>query len=273
MPRAHGCAGAAAVPHARMPRQATETMWVRNEQGMSGWRRAVPTVAALMLVASFCALGAWQLQRADEKRELQADYDRRASQAAVQVGQRVQPPEALQFYRVEARGVYDVGYQVLLDNRVHDGVPGYHVLTPLRIGDGETRVLINRGWVPLGADRRQLPVVDPPAGTVAVRGLGTVPRDGLALGQPPPLAQDRPVVWAQFNLARYAAAAPFALQPVVVLLDPASDAGGYVRVWARLDAGIAVHQGYAFQWFALALAAVVGYIVLTVRAARRGGGY
>lgn len=233
-------------------------------------RRTVPTLAALVLVGAFCGLGIWQLYRADVKRELQAEYDRRATQAPLRVGAEVQPVEALQFYRVEARGVYDVGYQVLLDNRVHQGVVGYHVLTPLRIDGADTRVLVNRGWVPLGGDRARLPVIDPPAGSVSVSGIATVPRDGLSLGAPPPLARERPTVWAQLDLAQYARAVPFAVQPVVILLDPQSTAGGYARHWARLDAGIAVHQGYAFQWFALAAAVLVIYVVLTVRAVRRG---
>jgi surfeit locus 1 family protein len=51
----------------------------------------------------------------------------------------------------------------------------------------------------------------------------------------------------------------------VVLLDPDSAAGGYVRHWARLDTGIATHQGYAFQWFSLAIALAAIYILVNTR--------
>ncbi|MBI3898074.1 MAG: SURF1 family protein [Gammaproteobacteria bacterium] len=211
----------------------------------------------------------WQLQRADEKRTLQAEYDRRAVQAPMVVSSTVQPAAALQFSRIEARGFYESDYQLLLDNRIHQGMPGYHVITPLRIDNSDTRVLVNRGWVPLGDDRATLPVIDPPAGPVTVSGIATVPHDGLALGAPPPLTRARPTVWPQFDLARYARSVPFPVQPVVILLDPRSPAGGYVRAWARLDAGIAVHLGYAVQWFALASTVLVVYVVLWLRAKRR----
>jgi surfeit locus 1 family protein len=232
-------------------------------------RAVVPTFAAIVAIALFCVLGVWQLQRAEEKRALQAGYDRRATAAPVTVATERQAAAALQFHRVEATGRYEAEYQILLDNRMHQGVPGYHVLTPLRIADGEMRVLVNRGWVPLGADRSQLPAIDPPAGVVKVRGIATVPQLGFTLGEPAPLSRSAPAVWLQPDLAHYAGEAPFPIQPVLVLLDPASEAGGFIRSWSRLDTGIAVHQAYAFQWFMLALATLVIYAVLTVRAARR----
>jgi len=73
--------------------------------------------------------------------------------------------------------------------------------------------------------------------------------------------------WLYFDIPRYRAAVNFPVQPVVILLDPKSEAGGLVREWARLETGIAVHQGYAFQWFMLALTllALYGYFDLYPR--------
>jgi surfeit locus 1 family protein len=232
-------------------------------------KRLLPAFAALIVIGIFCALGLWQLQRAEEKRALQAEYDRRALQAPVALSAAVLPAETLQFFRVEAKGYYATDYQLLLDNRVHHGVAGYHVLTPLRIAGSETRVLVNRGWVPLGADRAQLPAIDPPRGEVTVSGVAVLPRAGFSLGTPDPLRRDAVTTWQQLDLARYAAETHLALQPVVILLDPQSPAGGFVRDWARLDTGIAVHQGYAFQWFALAVTVIVLLVYWSVRASRR----
>jgi surfeit locus 1 family protein len=230
----------------------------------------LPWVAAAAAIVLFISLGFWQLRRADEKRALQEAYDRRATQTEVTVDATVRPAQALQFHRVTASGTYETGYQVLLDNRMHQGAAGYHVITPLRIAGSETRVLVNRGWIGQGPNRAQLPVIDPPTGGVTVRGIATVPQAGLLLGQLSPLSPQGPTVWAQFDLAGYAAQVPFPIQPVLVLLDPASAAGGFERQWTRLDSGIAVHYGYAFQWFALAVATLVLSVVLTVRAYRRG---
>jgi cytochrome oxidase assembly protein ShyY1 len=38
------------------------------------------------------------------------------------------------------------------------------------------------------------------------------------------------------------------------LLSPDSaGAGGFTRKWHRLDTGIAINEGYAFQWFSMAV--------------------
>lgn len=226
-------------------------------------------VAALGAIVLFSSLGFWQLRRAEEKQALQSEYDRRADEPVLSIGATRESAEALQFYRVEARGSYEAAYQVLLDNRMHQGMPGYHVVTPLRVAGGNTRVLVNRGWMAAGTDRAHLPDIKIPTGPVLVRGIAMVPSVGFVPGKLPPLSPERPTVWTQFDLKRYAEEVPFPIQPVVVLLDSASMAGGYARDWARLDTGIAVHHGYAFQWFALAAASFVLYLVLTVRALRR----
>lgn len=228
-----------------------------------------PTLLVLVCLPVFVGLGFWQLERAEEKLRLQAEYDARASGPPVTVAPYPQRAEQLQFYRVRARGHYDPGYQVLLDNRVHQGRAGYHVLTPLRIEGGELRVLVNRGWVPLGADRTQLPHIEAPPGLQEITGIATVPAEQVfSLGDPTPVTRHWPQVWQHMDLRQYAALVPFPVQPVVVLLDPELP-GGYVRDWQRLDSGIAVHQGYAVQWFALAAALLGGYLFYGLRAARR----
>lgn len=227
-----------------------------------------PTVLVVVLLPAFLALGFWQLERAAEKERLQASYDARAARPAVRIEPRVQSVETLQFYRVTARGRYEPQYQVLIDNRVHRGRAGYHVITPLRIEDSDVRVLVNRGWIPLGPDRAHRPDIETPREPQEIMGIATVPAEKIfTLGDPAPLGLEWPQVWLHMDMKRYAQLVPFPVQPVVVLLD-AQAPGGFVREWARLDAGIAVHYGYAFQWFALAAALTAGYLFIGLRVGR-----
>lgn len=222
--------------------------------------RLGPSLLTFLGLLLFTGLGWWQLQRAEEKRLLQAEYNRRLQDSPVRIEARLQPAEELRFHRVIAKGYYEPAYQVLLDNRVHQGRAGYQVVTPLRIAGGEVRVLINRGWIPLGEDRARLPQIPTPAGLQQVRGVAVTPlKRVFAFARPPSQGPWQPV-WEYLDMERYAKAAPFAVQPVAVLLDPAN-AAGFVRVWERLDTGIATHQGYAFQWFALAGALFILYLI------------
>ena len=229
----------------------------------------VPSFAVALLLPLFLYMGYWQLQRAEEKRALQAEYDTRANGPAVQVERQVQRVEALRFYRIVASGHYETDRQILIDNRVHQGRVGYHVITPLRLENSEVRLLVNRGWVAIGEGRDRLPAVDAPAGLQQVSGVATVPAEKyFTLREPDPLDRGWQRVWQNMDMARYGAAVPFPVQPVVVLLDPTSGAGGFTREWSRLDAGISVHQGYAFQWFMLAAGLAAIYLFMSLR--RRG---
>lgn len=230
--------------------------------------QVLATLAVFLLVPLFLFLGYWQLQRAAQKGTLQAQYDARSHETPINLDTRVPPAEELRFYRVVASGHYERAFQVLLDNRVQRGIAGYHVISPLRIQGSDVRVLVNRGWIPVGADRRRLPDIEPPEGLMKVSGVATVPHDeAFTLGRPEPLQATRPTVWPHLEMGRYAQSVPFAVHPVVILLD-ANRPGGFVREWNRLNTGIAVHQGYAFQWFALAVAVIVIYVLLMRRAAR-----
>lgn len=217
--------------------------------------RVLPVLTGLLVLPILMGLGFWQLERAKEKQDLQSEYDRRAHDVPIRISGELQSLEALRFYRVTVTGTYDSDYEILLDNRVHNGRAGYHVLTPLRIAYSDTRVLVNRGWVALGQSRTELPKVLAPDGRLTVTGLAIVPlKGGFHLG--PPDRTDKPwhPVWQYLDLDRYRQRVSFPMQPVVVLMDPENTSGGFVRDWQRLDTGIAMHQGYAFQWFSLAVA-------------------
>jgi len=227
-----------------------------------------PTLATLALLPIMIMLGMWQLDRAGQKLRLQAEYDSRQLQPAVRLMPVLENPEALRFHRVVARGSYETDNQILVDNRVHQGQAGYHVLTPLRLEDGSVRILVNRGWVPLGRDRAVLPAIETPKGTIEVTGLAVVPQtQGFHLGSAKPPGEGWQRVWQYLDLDVYRSNVAFPVQPIVLLLDADSPHGGFVRTWARLDAGIATHQGYAFQWFSLAAALAGIYILLNTRKA------
>lgn len=229
----------------------------------------IATIAVIILVPAFITLGFWQLGRADQKRLLQAEYDWRMNDASVRIGAELQAAEELRFYKVTVQGYYEEGHQFLIDNRIHRGQAGYHVITPLRIGNSSTRILINRGWVPVGEDRQQLPDVSPPPGLQRASGIATVPADdAFMLAKPEPLTEEWQTVWQHLDMKRFAGAVTYPVQPVVILLAPESEAGGYTREWARLDAGIAIHRGYAFQWFILAAALSVIYLYMGWRGTR-----
>lgn len=226
--------------------------------------RLLPSLATAILLALFVGLGFWQLDRAQQKLRVQAEFDARARDGAIQIGAAPVRAEDVQYYNVTVTGRFDPAYQFLLDNKVYQGQAGYHVITPLRIDGGATHILVNRGWVPWGNDRRQLPDVAVPAGVQRVSGVAVVPgRDYFTLRREP-VTGNWQAVWQNLDLARFIAAVPFRVQPVVIQLDPVAP-GGFVRSWPRPDAGATRNQAYAFQWFALAAGLLLTVLVVNLR--------
>jgi len=112
---------------------------------------AWPTLAALFFLVLTLSLGQWQSGRAETKRALQARYDVAMREAPIHVGHTLLDRDSVLYRKLEVRGVFDPAHTILLDNRVYKGVAGYHILTPLIIDGGPLAILVNRGWVAVGA--------------------------------------------------------------------------------------------------------------------------
>jgi surfeit locus 1 family protein len=168
--------------------------------------------------------------------------------------------ELPRFAQVRLQGDYDGEHQFLLDNISHNGLPGYEVLTPLRLSDGRT-VVVNRGWVPLTASRSQLPEVrfESAAGQTPTGRLDNLPVAGIALGHVPPAPG---ASWPQLTsfptMADLSAALGKPLQSRQLLLNP-GEPFGYVRDWHPPGLGPARHLSYAIQWWSFGALALVLY--------------
>lgn len=225
-----------------------------------------PTLATLALLPVLVGLGVWQLERAEQKLALQQSHDRRATESPLRMYSTMQDAETFRYRRVQVRGHYEPEHQILHDNRVHQGQAGYHVLTPFVIENGTVRVLVNRGWLPAGRDRRQLPAALAPAGEIEISGVAVLPPEpGMRLGAAAPAGPGLPVLWQNIDLGAIAVRLQQPFQPVILLLDPEVKEGGYVRSWPRLETGVTTSQSYAFQWFTMAIALAAIYILVNTR--------
>jgi cytochrome oxidase assembly protein ShyY1 len=227
--------------------------------------RVWPALATVLGVALTVSLGNWQLDRAAQKRALKVQADALAAQPPIHVGGEALSADSVALRRVEARGVFEPQHAVYIDNRIHAGVPGYHVVMPLRIEGSERRVLVNRGWVMRPALRSELPAVRTPAGPVSITGVATIPHKG-AFERMDTVVEGRIV--QNLTIPRYTQMTPISVQPFVLQQASALD-DGLVRDWPAPDFGIERHYGYAFQWFALAATLTGFYAYTQLKNARR----
>lgn len=228
------------------------------------------TVLMLMVLALFARLGFWQIHRAEEKRTLITQFE---TGETTTVELRADNAATLPRYQqIRAAGHYDARHQVLLDNMpsngpTRKGQPGYRVLTPFELATGGW-VLVDRGWVPMGATRGQLPdtAFGDDARTLVGR-LDELPQPGFRMGDNAAAvaAADWPRIMSFPRHEELEQALGQSLQRRIVLLD-AAQSDGYERVWeAHFGFGPERHLGYAAQWFALAAAVLVVYLIVSFK--------
>jgi cytochrome oxidase assembly protein ShyY1 len=228
--------------------------------------KPVPVIICLALAALGVVLGLWQLSRADGKRALQSLQAARQTQSALPTLERNADRAALEWRRAHLRGQFLPAWTVYLDNRQQQGVPGVWVMTPFKLADNGLVVLVARGWLARNKqDRASIAAYFTPDGVVELDGVlhGHSPRL-LQLGRDAPL---RPGALRQnLDLDELAQQSGLPLLPLMLEQSaPASPQDRLGRDWPQAASGIEKHLGYAFQWFALALVAIVFLLITGFR--------
>lgn len=227
-----------------------------------------PTLATAVMFLLLVRLGYWQLQRAEEKQELEHRYQAQMSAEPVNLGPSVRlrdDQEQMLWRRCILAGSYDPRMTYLLDNQVMRGVVGYQVFSRFILEDGAS-VLVDRGWIAAPGLRGEAPEIYTVAGVVVLNGVAKpVPVGGIRLAEDViELLGDNLARVQRIDLAQIASQTNRTLLPYTVRLDPAA-AG--VLTWNGTEPGFRRerHLGYAFQWFALAATLLVIYLVVNTK--------
>lgn len=222
--------------------------------------RWIPFVAAVMVAAVGISLGDWQERRAAQKLELQRQIAARADQAPLQAGAiepGVRPDE---FRPIVASGTFIAEWPLYLENRPLDGRAGFYLLMPFRLAGSERVVLVQRGWFARDArERARIPAIPTPTGTLQISGrvridAGQVMQLGAHVSPAPG------ALLQNLNLQDFAEASK--LPAHAFIIEQSSDTrDGLRRDWPQPTFGIDTHHGYAFQWYALAAAALLFFLI------------
>jgi surfeit locus 1 family protein len=221
------------------------------------------TVLSTAALAVLIGLGVWQLQRLQWKEGLIAEIEARVKAEPVSLKEAVARADAgedVSYLRVRLEGKFDNARERHLF-AVSEGMPGWHVITPLATPDGET-VLVDRGFVPDAlkdpAARRQGEISDAVTVTALAR-----PPEAQGLFVPDNEIEQNRWFWRDLKAMTKSMfgdgakdVAPFFLEAEKSDVPGGWPLGGQTRLDLPNN-----HLQYAITWFLLALCLVVIYVI------------
>lgn len=231
----------------------------------------IGSLALLVLVPIFIALGFWQIARGDLKQRWQAEFQQQQALPPLNftAAQHDTTPDILYWQRAIVRGQFLPQPQLLLDNQRLNNQVGYAVFSPFRLADNDAILWVNRGWLPIHNQRDAVPDLTPNANPQQLFGtLRAAPaHPALFLGTiSEQREQLKTTLWRiqrfdfkNLNTWFMLPSLPWVLQ----LADPPEAA--LTAYLDPPDSNAQRHYGYALQWFSFAAVAIVLYIWLSLR--------
>jgi surfeit locus 1 family protein len=223
----------------------------------------LPTLLVFAGTALCIRLGIWQLDRLEQRRTFNAQFEAARAQPVLDLNQE-QPEDiaAMEWRPAQVSGEYDFENQVAVRNQYYGSEYGYHLLTPLVFND--EAVFVDRGWIPAAdnsapSDWRKYDE----AGTIAVEGQIRLGQTKPALGgvaDTLPADGSRLEVWNNADLAQIANQMPYPVLPVYIQpdVDP-GDTEPPIPFQPTIQLTEGPHFGYALQWFTFATILFFGY--------------
>ncbi len=229
----------------------------------------VSTLCTLLIFPLLVYLGFWQLDR----------YAAKVTQIK-QLGDRIKMPalltlpdkplsqetlHTLRYRQVEIRGSFINEHSILLDNQILKGKVGYRVLTPFQPLNSARWLFIDRGWITAGKTRANLPSIPIITEELRVSGMITLPVHGLRLKKGIQLKGETAPLRVQLvDLPALSKIFDHELYPFVLQLNPNTTYGFTIEpISFHISANR--HLGYAIQWFTMALASLLYYLVINSR--------
>lgn len=220
---------------------------------------------AFLSAAIFVRLGFWQLHRLGERRARNALVMARLREPDADMSTLSGDTASLRFRRAHVSGTPDYEHELVYAARTYSGSPGVDILTPVHVPGKDTAIIVNRGWV-YAPDGETVDLAKWHDRDTVFNGyVEEFPSaDGV-------LSPERPGVVMRLGLAAVRRALPFPIAPAYLVMvgDSVAAPDRLARLTPPpLDEG--PHLNYAIQWFAFAVIALGGAVVV-VRQSRQSG--
>ena len=220
-------------------------------------------IFAIIFVPITISLGFWQLDRAEEKREIIANYDELLTSEPINLNVKTiyknwQPITTIGRFK-------DI--VIFEDNAILSGRAGFKIYHLFENGDG-SYVFVHRGFIERNMVKNNLPLINIPKGKQSLEGSVLIKEDNSFVQD---IEESDARIIQEFNIERLINKFPILkdryLHPFLFNLD-IRDNKKFLAIEKPVNMAASKHIGYAIQWFGLCIA----LIILTIYAFRRKDG-
>ncbi len=224
------------------------------------------TLIVLAAMAVMIRLGFWQLDRLEQRQAFNAHLSEQMQQPPLVLTEQTfeAPLTEMEYRQVIVHGEFLYAEEIALRNQYWENQWGVHLVTPLRIENSQTAVLVDRGWIPAEAFTSGDWSAFSTPGVVTVQGIIRRSQSkadfGMRGDDPPAPEGPRQVAWNFVNIPWIQQQTSVELLPIYIQQAP--EAGQQTlpyRALPELELSEGPHLGYALQWFTFALILGVGY--------------
>ena len=219
-------------------------------------------IFAIIFVPITISLGLWQIERANEKKVIIANYDKLLVSTPIAL----QKEQSLENWQpIETVGAYQ-DLVIYEDNAINSGKAGFKIYHLFQNGDG-TFIFVHRGFVERNLIKNNLPRIDTPVGKKNIKGTTLFKQNNTFVKN---IEESDIRIIQEFNtsvlIERFPILKDRYLHPFLFNLD-VRDADKFQPIEKPVNMTATKHIGYAIQWFGLCAA----LIILTIYAYRRKG--
>lgn len=235
-------------------------------------RFIIPTIFTFVAFATLITLGTWQIERLNYKNAMVESVNERIKLPPISLPSMIDDVEKFRHRKIKLEGIFlhDKEIHLFTGPKVMKGKPGYNILTPFKLDNGET-VLVDRGWVistKKEAETRPETLI---GGHVSLTGM-------IHRGETPGyFTPDNDTVknlWFWIDIATISSSSGIKLQNLYVRALKKKDAtkndvpiAGEATIALRND-----HLQYAITWYSLAIILLVIYFIYIKKEVRNRDG-
>ena len=208
----------------------------------------------LSMIIICVLLGLWQIDRGIQKEQLYEEFKGTLSKDSVLL--KTLPKNPRSFTNMHLNGEFLTDKQFLLDNKIHNKIAGYEVITPFKVDN--KIVLVNRGWVNSN-NRQSIPEVLIQNKTTSIYGYSYYYKKLYELDEDN-YVNKWPLIIQNIEIDKASKLLGYNIEPYVIIMNKKHNSSYVLQTIFKENMQLK-HYMYAGQWF---LFAIIGFIFMII---------